>query len=790
MRIAAVILLMLGAIVASNASTGTLRSMDLLERGDILQFGGVVGLKPSPDGELAMFDFASETESLKHEFPGQLYTASGYPLGNVYRTHLLNVHTAQLSRLTAEPGIAWGGSWSPDGQHYAFYSDRTGEPTIWIWERSTQQVRQMKGPVARVGMPFHAPLWSPDGKWLLYRAVPNGMTFHDLNLLGEDYRRWLAREEEVVRSRNAVEVKVESTLAREAPAQASATRQTRRPEAASSFSNLHSELFLADLVRVNIEDGRLVRVAERIHALQYALSPDGRWVAVYDRLGMDDQSLLRHALRLYPIEGGAARTLDPDVAGTNTYSFFSWSPRSDRLAYVSWSGHGNNAHAYVVTLDGVRTEVSASLGRQGMYFPDQAPIWSIDGDEFFLIDKATPGYTPGGRVPNGKLLAFSADGRRARTLVDIDVKAVDQIAVLPDFYRAWSPDGGRSLIVVANDQKTAKDGFFRIDVRTGRLSKVVEFDATIRGPVVAVDGRRELLYTREDAARPQDVWALNVGTGESRQVTQLYPRLAGKAMGSARLIRWASTRGEALRGALLLPANYQPGRRYPLIVQIYGGSYGSQYVNRFGLFLASAQLNAQLFAAHGYAVLYPDIPLHEFTPLKDYASAVLPGVDKVIELGIADPEKLAVTGQSFGGYGTLALLVQTTRFKAAIATNSAPSNFFAAYPSSDMNWMNYYEHGQSRMGGTPWEQHQRYLENSPFFQFDKITTPLLIQRGDQDPISLDSRSVFNSLKRLGKDVVFLEYAHEGHALQQPQHIVDYWRRVYEFLDRYIDPTPR
>src|SRR5690606_35833280 len=142
--------------------------------------------------------------------------------------------------------------------------------------------------------------------------------------------------------------------------------------------------------------------------------------------------------------------------------------------------------------------------------------------------------------------------------------------------------------------------------------------------------------------------------------------------------------------------------------------------------------------------------------------------------GIADPDKLAVAGQSFGGYGVLALLVQTTRFKAAIATNSAPSNLFAAYPSSDMDWMNYYEHDQSRMGGTPWEQHQRYLENSPFFLFDKITTPLLIQRGDQDPVSLDSRAVFNSLKRLGKDVVFLEYGHEGHGLQRPQHIVDYW----------------
>ena len=320
---------------------------------------------------------------------------------------------------------------------------------------------------------------------------------------------------------------------------------------------------------------------------------------------------------------------------------------------------------------------------------------------------------------------------------------------------------------------------------------IAEWEASVRSAMAVVPGRAgRLVYEREDATRPPDLWTLDVVTGETRQLTQFHPRLVGKAMGRPRLIEWTSARGERIKGALLLPPHYEPGKRYPLLVQIYGGIQPSQSINRFGMESVGSQMNAQLFGAHGYAVLQPDIPLHDFTPLKDYSSAVLPAVDKVIELGIADPEKLAVTGQSFGGYGTLALLVQTTRFKAAIATNSAPSNFFAAYPSTDMDWTNYYEHGQSRMGGTPWQQPIRYMENSPFFFFDRVTTPLLIQRGDKDAISADSGAVFNSLKRLKKDVVMLEYAQEGHALQRSQHIVDYWKRVYEFLDRYIDPTPR
>ncbi len=775
----------------STVNAEVLRPEDLLEGGRILQFEGGVGLKPSPDGELVMFDLSSDSEELTEEFAGQVFTATGYPIGLLNRAHVLNLRSRQLSRVGTGSGIAWGGSWSPDGQRYAFYSDRTNEPAVWIWERSSQQVRQLRGPVARVGMLWHAPLWSPDGNWLVYPAVPEGMTFHELNLLGEKYRRWLARDEKVTPDRNSVEVTVQSTLSRDASEQkgADTSVQMRNTDEAGSFSGRDSDLFLVDLVRVNVDDGRIVRVAKQVHAQQYALSPDGQWLAAFDRLGIDGYGMLRYALRVYPSEGGPARTLDSSVGGTNTYSFFSWSPKSDRLAYVSWKGHSNRAHAYLVTLDGERTEAPTPPGREGMYFPNQAPIWSIDGSQFFLIDRATSGFSAAGRVPNGTLTAFSADGGHARVLVNSGERTVDQVVVMPDLHRAWTPDGGRSVIIVTHNQNTGKDGFFCVDVRTGQLRPLVELDATIHRPVVAVEARRQLLFTREDAARPQDLWSLSVDTRKSVQLTQLHPRLSGKAMGHSRLIRWTSQLGEPLRGALLLPANYQPGRRYPLIVQVYGGNYGSQYVNRFGVFATSAQFNSQLFAAHGYAVLYPDIPLHDFTPLKDYASAVLPGIDKVIELGIADPAKLALTGQSFGGYGTLALLTQTTRFKAGIATNSAPSNLFAAYPSPDVDWMNYYEHDQSRMGGTPWEQHQRYLDNSPFFFFDKITTPLLIQRGDQDPVSLDSRAVFNSLKRLGKEVVFLEYGREGHALQRPRHIIDYWNRVYEFLDRYIEVDP-
>ena len=123
--------------------------------------------------------------------------------------------------------------------------------------------------------------------------------------------------------------------------------------------------------------------------------------------------------------------------------------------------------------------------------------------------------------------------------------------------------------------------------------------------------------------------------------------------------------GEALHGALLLPSKYQKGQRYPLVVWVYGGELESNRLDTSGF--AYDIVNMQLLATRGYAVLLPDSPQHDGgSPMADLAKTVLPGVNKVIEMGIADPERLGVMGHSGGGYSTLALIVQTKRFKGAV----------------------------------------------------------------------------------------------------------------------------
>lgn len=139
---------------------------------------------------------------------------------------------------------------------------------------------------------------------------------------------------------------------------------------------------------------------------------------------------------------------------------------------------------------------------------------------------------------------------------------------------------------------------------------------------------------------------------------------------------------------------------------------GSNYVNRFGFWGDYPQFNFHILATRGYAVLFPDTPLGSGTPMADLMKTVIPGVDAAVQQGYADADRVAVMGQSYGSYNTLALISETTRFKAAVITAAVLNpDLFTDYLRST----GYYEQGQGDMHATIWENHDRYMENSPLF---------------------------------------------------------------------------
>jgi dipeptidyl aminopeptidase/acylaminoacyl peptidase len=234
--------------------------------------------------------------------------------------------------------------------------------------------------------------------------------------------------------------------------------------------------------------------------------------------------------------------------------------------------------------------------------------------------------------------------------------------------------------------------------------------------------------------------------------------------------------------------------RYPLIVWVYGGVLLSNRFDEFGL-ASRGPFNMQLYATRGYAILLPDMPLGVGTPMLDMAKAVLPGVNKVIDVGIADPARLGVMGHSFGGYSTLALIVMTNRFKAAMEASGIGdlvSNYGQMGKDGATFGISILEQGQGSMGGTPWAVRDRYIANSPVFDFDRVETPLLIVHGSDDDVvaPFQADEVFADLRRLGKEVEYARYDGEDHspAYWRYANQVDLCNRIIEWFDSHLKPS--
>lgn len=413
------------------------------------------------------------------------------------------------------------------------------------------------------------------------------------------------------------------------------------------------------------------------------------------------------------------------------------------------------------------------------------PLWDGTNDIYF--------------INNGALWRASvADGKAAEVGSVRDRRITKLIASSAD--RLWTTKGGTSTVVVTRDDFEKQDGFYEVDLKTGGGPKLLEQGQcyTCSGVVppfaVTADGR-QVMYFTEDDRNDEDLWIGDAMFRSPRRLTRLNPGFDPAKMGTTRLIGWLGDDGERLHGALLLPPDYEEGKRYPLIVWVYGGELLSNQLHEFGM-AGSGPFNMQLFATRGYAVLLPDAPQHRGTPMADLAKAVLPGVNKVVEMGIADPDGLGIAGHSYGGYSVLSLAVQTTRFKAAVEMDG-PGDLVGAYGAMNKNGTAFEtsveEEGQGLMGGTPWQVRDKYIENSPFFYLDNLTTPLLIVHGTQDtavaPFLGDQ--LFVGLRRLGKEVEYAKYDGEGHSPLEWSRANqrDLCNRVIAWFDKYLKAEP-
>ncbi len=298
-----------------------------------------------------------------------------------------------------------------------------------------------------------------------------------------------------------------------------------------------------------------------------------------------------------------------------------------------------------------------------------------------------------------------------------------------------------------------------------------------------------------------NIWAANLFDGKHEIVAKADNSYIDEIYrGDPQFISYRSTDGQPLTAILMLPIGHEPGKRYPMIVSGYPGTVLSARNPNNSI---NSYPNSFLeFVAHGYAVLEVSMPLPRRIPNDNYLEmlkGVLPAVDKVIEMGIADPDRLAITGHSYGGYAVYSIISQTTRFKAAMAHAGASdlfSNYGQFFTENRYNgsdtyayWFQWAESTQGALGAPPWEDPDRYIRNSPLAYVARVQTPILIVQGDQDFVPVQQgEEYFNAMVRLNKPARFLRYWGEGHYMGTPANRRDLSERMLEWLDHYLSPA--
>jgi len=339
----------------------------------------------------------------------------------------------------------------------------------------------------------------------------------------------------------------------------------------------------------------------------------------------------------------------------------------------------------------------------------------------------------------------------------------------------------------AMSEWTKRAGYGVLEPGKLGLNMLLWEDAAISGLQKAEKGDI-WMYRRETPTEAPQVFVTDATLKNGRKIVDMSKEAESLAWSAgAQLVEFKNAKGERLQASLYLPANYEKGKQYPTIVYIYERLTQGHY--QYGRPAANG-FNRQAYTSNGYAVLQPDIKYYVNDPGMSAAWTLPNAVKAAVATGVVDPAKVGLHGHSWGGYQTAFTITQTDMFAAAIAgaplTNMI-SMYSVLYKNTGGTNGAIFESSQGRFTGGPWEQWDAYTRNSPVYHAAKVKTPLIILHNDQDGAVDFTQGIeyYNTLRRMQKPVVLLEYPGENHGLARPANQHDYTVRVKEFFDHYL-----
>lgn len=347
------------------------------------------------------------------------------------------------------------------------------------------------------------------------------------------------------------------------------------------------------------------------------------------------------------------------------------------------------------------------------------------------------------------------------------------------------------LFLTAYDEKLKADGVYLLE--NGKLiEKIKPKNRTLYGFEKAVSSD-VIVFQNGSFKDYTDVHITKDNFTSSKRITDVNPHEKDFKWGTSELVSWKAYDGTKLEGILYKPEDFDPSKKYPMIVYFYERS--SDGLNNHRIPQPSAStVNPTYLTSNGYLMFTPDIVYKTGQPGKDAYNCVISGVEAMEKKDYVDSDRMALQGQSWGGYQVAYLITKTNKFKAAMA--GAPvSNMTSAYGgirwASGMSRMFQYEKTQSRIGKTLWEGFDQYIESSPLFSLPNVKTPLLIMHNDNDGAVpyYQGIELFMGMRRLQKPAWLLVYNNESHNLRKVKNKQDLSIRMMQFFDHYLKDTP-
>lgn len=344
-------------------------------------------------------------------------------------------------------------------------------------------------------------------------------------------------------------------------------------------------------------------------------------------------------------------------------------------------------------------------------------------------------------------------------------------------------DAAQPLLLRAVDSLTKATGFWRDRIGVaGSPEKIVMADRNLNGLQKARNAEQYLLTQSTYRDFPDLYTGTSLAT--TAKISNANPQDAEYPRGTVELVSWINTDGVPLRGLLHKPENFDPAKQYPMIVYFYEKL--TDGLHNYTAPSGRNTVNPLVYNALGYIVFQPDIVYTDGQPGPSAAKSIIPGVQALIAKGFVDPKRVGITGQSWGGYQSAYLITVTNMFAAAVP-NATVVNMTSAY--GGIRWQSglartfQYEHTQSRIGGSLWQYQERFLENSPLFKLDRVTTPVLFMANDNDGAVPWYQGIefYVAMRRLQKEAYMVVYNGDEHNPTKRANQKDIDKKMQEFF---------